>query len=374
MPALPAPAPPVPWRASERARSEADAPAQRVGILHYPGAQAAAALGMADMLHAAAKLDARRTGHTRLHVVHVNASGAPAAAPALGTSPALPVQGPLGPAVDPMALAALESTALESTSHVREESPLTTLLLPPSLGDSPPRLTPAVTTAILGASTHGARVGAVCAGVFLLAELGLLYGRTVTTHWALEPTFAAHYPGIDIDTSRLVIDAGDVMTAGGLMAWTDLVLHVIGGALGPAALRETARFFLVDPAGREQRHYRAFTPRRTHGDAAVLAVQRWLDGHAHEPVTVTEMARVAGLGERTFLRRFFAATGHKTRAYVQHLRVDRARDLLELSTLGVQDIAWKVGYEDPGAFRRVFTRLMGLSPAAYRDRFRCTTD
>lgn len=107
---------------------------------------------------------------------------------------------------------------------------------------------------------------------------------------------------------------------------------------------------LIDPAGREQRHYSSFAPRLNHGDEPILKVQHWLQA-------------------RTFLRRFKAATGLAPSQYTQHLRVGKARELLEFTRRPVDQIAWSVGYEDPGAFRKSFQRVVGLTPGEYRQRF-----
>ena len=105
------------------------------------------------------------------------------------------------------------------------------------------------------------------------------------------------------------------------------------------------------------------------GDEAVLRVQHWLQTHSTGAVPVAAMAAQAGMGERTFLRRFRAATGLKPTEYCQQLRVGKARELLELTNRGIEQVAWAVGYQDPGAFRKVFQKLVGLSPGDYRRRF-----
>ena len=133
----------------------------------------------------------------------------------------------------------------------------------------------------------------------------------------------------------------------------------------------TARTFIVDPGGRDQRFYSVFSPVLTHGDKAILKVQRFLQSHVTENTTVDEMAKIAGLGRRTFLRRFHQATSFKTTEYVQNLRVAHAREYLERTDMTQQQIAWEVGYEDSSAFQRVFVRLIGLSPREYRHRFAC---
>ncbi len=153
------------------------------------------------------------------------------------------------------------------------------------------------------------------------------------------------------------------------MAWVDLGLRLIERFLGPTTMLATARFFLVDPGGREQRFYSPFAPVLTHGDTAVLKAQRWVQTRSGERTTLGGMARKSGLGERTFLRRFQKATGFTPIAYVQHLRVGKARELLEASDRSIDEIACQVGYEDTGAFRKVFQRVMGLTPGEYRRRF-----
>lgn len=216
---------------------------------------------------------------------------------------------------------------------------------------------------------QGSTLCSVCAGAFLLGETGLLAGRTATTHWFYAEDFAERFPRARLQIDRLLIDDGDLLTAGGLMAWTDLGLTLVDRLLGPSTMLETARFLLVDPPGREQRHYSLFSPRLRHGDAAVLKVQHWLQASGGREASLAAMAEQAGLEPRTFLRRFHKATGLKPTEYCQHLRMGRARDLLETSSRTVEQIAWDVGYADPGAFRKVFLKVTGLAPRDYRQRF-----
>jgi transcriptional regulator GlxA family with amidase domain len=132
---------------------------------------------------------------------------------------------------------------------------------------------------------------------------------------------------------------------------------------------ETGRFMLIDPAGREQRHYSRFAPRLNHGDEVILQVQHWLQAREARAITVGAMADRAGMEERTFLRRFKAATGQTPSEYSQLLRIGKARELLEFTRRPVDQIAWTVGYEDAGAFRKLFQRVTGLTPGEYRQRF-----
>lgn len=215
----------------------------------------------------------------------------------------------------------------------------------------------------------GATVASICGGAFMLGHAGLLSGRRATTHWLYADAFREAFPDVTVMAGDIIVEDGDIITAGGMMAWADLGLRLVHRVLGPTIMTETAKFLLVDPSGREQRHYSTFAPRLSHGDDAVLKVQHWLQSHSSEEINIRALADRAGLENRTFLRRFHRATGLRPTEYLQALRIGVARERLEFSRDTVERIAWSVGYKDPSAFRRVFQRVTGLSASAYRDRF-----
>lgn len=255
------------------------------------------------------------------------------------------------------------------TSSHRNLEP-SVLVLPPTLqAPSPKSASPTLIKYLKSRHKAGAILASVCLGAFVLAESGLLAERTVTTHWVYEKLFASRFPRVNVDTNKLIVDDGDIITAGGLMAWTDVGLKIIDRLLGPTSMLETARYMLVDPPGREQRYYSVFALRLTHGNAGILKVQHWLQKADLSDVSVHDMAKRAGLEERTFLRHFHKATGLTPIEYTQHLRVGRAREVLETSAESIDEIAWRCGYGDSGAFRRVFARVTGLTPSDYRRRF-----
>jgi len=216
---------------------------------------------------------------------------------------------------------------------------------------------------------EGAVVAAVCGGVFLLAETGLLRSRRATTHWMFAEELGRRHPDILVQPDRLVIDDGDLVTAGGVLAWADLGLSLVERFLGPTAMRTTAHFMLFDASGREQRMYSNFSPPLRHGDRAILAVQHFMQTQLSGALTVEALAGRARLGERTFLRRFGRATGMSPGEYLQRLRVARTREMLEFTSDTVEQIASAVGYEDTGGLRKAFRRVVGLSPSQYRLRF-----
>lgn len=212
-------------------------------------------------------------------------------------------------------------------------------------------------------------MASVCSGAFLLAEADLLDGRRVTTHWRHANSFRQKYPKTIIDTDRLLVDLGDIVTAGGVMAWTDLALHMIQRFGSRRMMMGVARMFVLDPPEREQSYYASFIPDTNHPDRQIAEVQALLQDSLGAAHSISSLARNAGMSERSFLRRFKMATGLTPVTYLQCLRVEAARSRLELTRDSFERISWDVGYGDTAAFRRVFRRIVGLSPSDYRRRF-----
>lgn len=216
---------------------------------------------------------------------------------------------------------------------------------------------------------EGAVLGSICGGTFLLAQTGLLDGRRATTHLLCAPDLATMFPAVQVDFDALLTEEDDLITVGGVMAWTDLSLVIVRRLLGAVAMMQTARFMMIDPPGREQRFYRTFSPAMDHGDAAILKTQQQLHACGPLKASVTDMAGWSGLEMRTFARRFHGATGLRPNEYHQRLRVEKARELLENTRTPISQVAYDVGYGDPASFRSTFSKLTGLSPSDYRKRF-----
>lgn len=255
-------------------------------------------------------------------------------------------------------------------SHPGEPHRLTYIITPPSLvmpNDLPSMR--ALAAWMTRNHEQGAILCSVCAGAFVLAETGLFEGREVTTHWAFAEALSSRFPDAKVDADRIIVDEGDIITAGGILAWTDLGLTLVQRLLGASAMLQTARFLLIDPPRQAQRPYISFIPKLDHGDAPIRSAQHWLQTHATAEWSVATLADHAGLEERTFLRRFKAATGLRPTEYVQQIRIAKAREALELTRRPIEQIAWEIGYGDPSAFRKLFNRVTGLPPAEYRRRF-----
>ena len=215
----------------------------------------------------------------------------------------------------------------------------------------------------------GSRICSVCAGAFVLAESGLLHGRRVTTHWAFAKELAERHSDIEVADRNLVLDDGDILSAGGILAWTDLGLTLVERFFGRSAMLSTARFLVIQPPRSTQLPYTEFVPDFDHGDAAILRVQHHIHADLKAPLKLNDLAEITGLGLRTFMRRFAKATTLNPNLYIQQARVAKARSLLELTDHPLDQIAWEVGYKDPSAFSKTFQRLSGMPASEYRKSF-----
>lgn len=223
----------------------------------------------------------------------------------------------------------------------------------------------------------GSELCSACSGTLLLAETGLLDGRKAAMHWAYADTFRDNFPAVDLRLDRALVTEGEgheLVMSGAASSWHDLVLYVIARHLGTPAAQAVAKFFALEFHRDGMAPYSVFVPRRDHEDATIQRAQRWIGEHLDSLSPVEGMAEVCGIPERSFKRRFQKATGYAPLEYVQELRLSRARELLEQTAKAVDDIALEVGYENPTFFRRLFKRKIGITPGAYRRKFRVPTE
>lgn len=243
------------------------------------------------------------------------------------------------------------------------------VILPPCCAGQRP-LCPAMLSAWLHRQhQQGAVLASACVGACVLAQSGLLDGRVVTTHWLLEEMFRAQFPQVRLNLDAVLIEEADLITAGGIMAWLDLALRIVRRYYGSLLVAQLSKYLLWDSGEREQRYYRRFQPSKQHGDDVILKLQQWLETHYHEPCPLSQLAGLAAMSPRSLQRRFQAATQLTLSRYLQHLRLEKARELLETTSLPVEQIIWQIGYDDRASFNKLFKAQLGLSPLAYRQRF-----
>ena len=223
------------------------------------------------------------------------------------------------------------------------------------------------------AHADGAHVVSACSGAYLLAEAGLLDNKEATTHWAFAAAMKAEYPKVHWHADRILVSASEdrrIVTAGGATSWMDLVLYLVGAFVGPEEARRLAKMSLFDWHHDGQNPYSRLTTKMQGKDKTIQECQSWLAENYAAGDPVASMIRVCGLSRRTFNRRFKSATGLTPLDYVQRLRIEEAKQMLETTDEPVECVASEVGYGDTVSFRRLFKRLVADTPAVYRRRKR----
>lgn len=228
---------------------------------------------------------------------------------------------------------------------------------------------PRVLDALRAAHERGTRIVAICTGAFALAEAGLLDGRRATTHWASASELARRYPLVRVDGTVLFIDEGQILTSAGVAAGIDVCLHLIRRDHGVRLSNDVARRLVAAPyrsGGQSQ-----FVPRSVPESLGEVfaATRQWALARLEEPLTVADLARHARVSSRTFARRFVEDTGYTPLQWILRARVDLARELLESTDLGIDQVSAKVGLGTGANLRLHFRRILGTSPSDYRKAF-----
>jgi transcriptional regulator GlxA family with amidase domain len=226
-----------------------------------------------------------------------------------------------------------------------------------------------VVEALRAAYDRGARIAAISTGAFALAAAGLLDGRRATTHWHYTRQLQARHPLVDVDENVLFVDEGRVLTSAGAASGIDLCLHLVRRDHGVGLSNHVARRLVAAPyrsGGQAQ-----YVPRSVPESLGPLfaATREWALMRLADPITVGALARHANVSTRTFSRRFVEDTGYTPMQWVLRARVDLARELLERTDLGVEQIADRVGLGTGANLRLHFHRILGTSPSEYRQTF-----
>jgi transcriptional regulator GlxA family with amidase domain len=217
----------------------------------------------------------------------------------------------------------------------------------------------------------GRPVFSTCTGSFLLAEAGLLDNRDATTHWAFVDQLKAEYPLVRVHGSRVLVAAtpdSSIVTCGGAASWMDMVLYLVGRFASADVAMQLAKVQMLDWHHSGQTPYARLTTKPQTVDGLIHECQEWLADNYAVADPVKAMIDQSRLSRRSFGRRFHAVTGYAPLAYVQRVRIEEAKQLLETSTRTIEQVSIAVGYGDTVSFRRLFSRMVGETPAAYRRR------
>ena len=215
----------------------------------------------------------------------------------------------------------------------------------------------------------GADIAGNCTGTFLLAESGLLNGKVATTHWGYADKFRKSYPQVNLQSDKMVTEQDAIFCAGGGMAWIDLSILLIERYCGHQVASDIAKSHVLDFSRPNQTVYASSRQHKFHQDKDILAVQNYLETHYADRLTLKQVAQKHNMTERTLIRRFKQACALTPLQYLQGLRLEQARKILETSMASLESIVNSVGYEDLSSFTRLFKKNTGLSPSQYRAKF-----
>jgi transcriptional regulator GlxA family with amidase domain len=212
-------------------------------------------------------------------------------------------------------------------------------------------------------------VSAACNGNFLLAETGLLQNRKVTTHWNLVKQFEAKYKNIQLQPEKIIVDEGNIISAAGVTSYFNLALHIVQRFGSIDLSLACAKIFLVDSGRKIQTPYQMYQVAKNHGDEDIVRIQNWIESNFKESANLEMLSGISHITKKTLLRRFKKATGETPLVYLQKIRIENAKRLLESKNLSFTEVTWEVGYNDVSSFHKTFKAETGLTPIEYRQKF-----
>ena len=216
---------------------------------------------------------------------------------------------------------------------------------------------------------RGADVASMCLGAFVLASTGLLDGKRATTHWMGAAYFKQLFPKVKLEDDKVIIDEGRIYTSGAAFSFTSLMIYLIEKFCGRDMALAAAKVFMIQVHDSSQHSFSIFNLQRNHEDYAIGRVQDYIEKNYDELLTINGLAQKFNMSSRTFIRKFTATTANTPLEYIQRVRVEAAKRLLEKGKHNVEQVCLKVGYGDFGFFRNIFKRLTGVTPQEYKRKY-----
>ena len=216
---------------------------------------------------------------------------------------------------------------------------------------------------------QGAEVASLCYGAFILAATGLLDGRKASTHWNAANEFREMFPNVELVDGSIVTEENGIYSSGGANSYWTLLLHLVEKYTDRATAILAAKFFAVDIDRNSQAAFAIFQGQKAHNDEDIKRTQNYIEENIEERISVDELAEIVAVGRRTFERRFKQATNNSVLEYIQRVKIEAAKRSFESSRKNINEVMYDVGYSDSKAFRTVFKKITGLTPAEYRSKY-----
>ncbi|HMQ61036.1 MAG TPA: helix-turn-helix domain-containing protein [Flavilitoribacter sp.] len=212
-------------------------------------------------------------------------------------------------------------------------------------------------------------LASLCTGAFLVAATGLANGRNCTTHWAFEAAFRARFPKVNLLAENIVTDDNGLYASAGAYSSLNLILYLVEKFCERETANWLSKVFQIDIDRSSQKPFAIFNQQRSHIDDPVTGVQEYIETHFREELSVQRLAERFAFSRRNLIRRFKEATGNTPIEYIQRVRIESAKRMLETTRKSVEEIIYESGYNDGKTFRAVFRKYTGLSPSIYRNRY-----
>ena len=246
------------------------------------------------------------------------------------------------------------------------------LLLIPTIGDSIDKVlkrNSELLPHLIRLADTNADIASNCSGAFFLAEAGLLDNKIATTHWGYANKFKADYPLVDLQENQFVTQSGNIFCAAGGSAFYDLALLLIERYCGREMSTQVAKTQIIDSKRGSQNSYTNVTLHKPHSDVLVKQVQEYIENNFEQSIQVSDLATMVNVTSRTLNRRFQSCVAMRPIEYIQAVRIEQAKRLLESGKVSIKSLAYQVGYNDISSFTRLFKRATELTPKEYQDKF-----
>jgi transcriptional regulator GlxA family with amidase domain len=216
---------------------------------------------------------------------------------------------------------------------------------------------------------QGAELASICVGAFLLASTGLLTGKKATTNWLFADLFRKHFPYIILEDDKVIVDQGRLYSCGGAFSFTSFMIYLIEKHCGHEMAITASKILMINVHEQPQSTFSIFKFQHEHPDEVITKAQLYMEKNYKQPLTLEDLAGRSNMSVRNFIRRFEQATTNTPFEYLQRVRVEAAKKILETKKDGVEQVAARCGYEDVDYFRKIFKRYVAMTPKAYQEKY-----
>lgn len=216
---------------------------------------------------------------------------------------------------------------------------------------------------------NNAEVASLCTGAFLLAETGLLNGKSCATHWVAADAFRQMYPQIKLLGEKIISEDNGIYSSGGAYSFLNLLLYLVEKYCGRETAIWCSKMFEIEFDRYDQNQFVVFNGQKEHADEPIKNAQLFIENNFGRKISVEELANMFAISRRNFVRRFKKATSNTPIEYIQRVKIEAAKKSLESSANNVSEVMFAVGYNDNKAFRSIFRKHTGLSPTEYRSKY-----